>query len=64
MDDRDRDIVLSLRTLGRASLAELARQAGIPKSTVFKRLRKLMTNRIVCGEGDVYLLCKEVYDLL
>lgn len=64
MDDRDRDIVLSLRTLGRASLAELARQAGIPKSTVFKRLRRLMANGIVCGEGDVYLLCKEVYDLL
>ena len=41
MDDRDRAILAALSRLGEATAADIVRETGLPKTPVYRRLRRL-----------------------
>ena len=51
LDDIDRNLVALLQTNARESVANLARQLGVARTTVIARIARLETNNVIAGYG-------------
>jgi DNA-binding Lrp family transcriptional regulator len=51
LDDIDRNLVAMLQMNARESVAELARQLGVARTTVIARIARLEKNQVIAGYG-------------
>lgn len=51
LDDIDRNLVALLQTNARESVADLARQLGVARTTVIARMARLEKNNVIAGYG-------------
>jgi DNA-binding Lrp family transcriptional regulator len=51
LDDIDRNLVALLQTNARESVASLARQLGVARTTVIARIARLEKNNVIAGYG-------------
>ncbi len=63
LDDKDRRIVFAL-SQGKMRLSEISEKTEIPKTTMHRRIHNLVKDKIVCEEGEYFILCDETLKIL
>ena len=64
LDETDRTILRTLRGHPRASIAEIARRAGVARGTLYSRLERLERDRVITGWGPELDTRAAGYDVL
>jgi CRISPR-associated protein Csa3 len=59
LDRRSREVLMTVATLGKATLSEVSSKTNIPKATAYRRLKELEERKIICQQGELYELCED-----